>query len=217
MTSKKEKIEAPKLPAYVEPLILADYELEDERIISDARIEDCELYNHTAFRACFDRVVFSNVVVRGTSLRRAEFTDVLFDNCDLSNMDLTEAIFHRVTFRSCKLLGIDLSEATLRNVQFEQCYADYAVLRFADIKNVRLEKSSFAKADFFKMSLSHTYFYDTNLDQAQFSQTKLAGIDLSRCQFDALGATLEDLRGCIISPEQAVVFAALFGLVVNRA
>lgn len=66
------------------------------------------------------------------------------------------------------------------------------------------------------MNISSIIFEETNLDQTQFSQTKLGGIDLSSCDFESLGASLEDLQGCIISPMQAAVFASLFGLVVNR-
>lgn len=216
MTAKNIKIEKPKIPAYLEPYTLSDYEWGDEQIITDSIFQDSEIINQTAFKVCFDRVKFVNVNFRGTSLRKTEFTDVVFDNCDLSNIDFGESVFHRVTFHQCKLLGMDFSEATLRNTVFEKCYADYAVLRFVSAKQVKFVSSSFAKADFFKMTISNLLFDETKLDQAQFSQTKLNGIDLSNCEFDSLGASLEDLQGCIISPEQASVFAGLFGLVVKR-
>lgn len=125
-------------------------------------------------------------------------------------------ILHRVVFHNCKLLGMDITGSTLRNVRFGQCYADYAVLRFSNFKGVSFEKCSLAKADMSNMTLANLYFTETKLDQAQLSQTKLRGIDLSDCQFDGLGVTLEDVRGCIISPAQAVVFAVKLGFVVNN-
>lgn len=216
MSNKKEKIEAPKIPAYLEPITLSDYELEDEQLLTDGVIQDCEITNQTGYKVCFDRLRFTNTTFRGINLNKAEFTDVVFENCDLSNINLNESIFHRVIFHKCKLLGVDLSGSTLRNVVFDTCYADYAVLRFANAKLVKLMNSSFAKADFFSMNISSIIFEETNLDQSQFSQTKLGGIDLSSCDFESLGASLEDLQGCIISPMQAAVFASLFGLVVNR-
>ncbi len=54
------------------------------------------------------------------------------------------------------------------------------------------------------------------MDQAQLSGTKLDGIDLSDCEFDGLGVTLEDLKGCTISREQAYIFAKMFGLIVKE-
>ncbi|WP_424767572.1 pentapeptide repeat-containing protein [Paenibacillus sp. sgz302251] len=215
MTNKKEKLEAPKIPSDLRSLSVSDHEWTDEQEISDSIMQDCGIHNQSAYKLYLDRVVFRNVAFRGTSLRKAEMTDVRFENCDLSNMDLSEAILHRVSFHNCKLLGMDLTGSTLRNVLLEHCVADYAVLRFVNAKGFKLEKSSLAKADMSNMTLSHVYFYETNIDQAQLSQTKLGGIDISSCQFNSLSASLEDLRRCIISPEQSMTFARIFGLVVK--
>lgn len=215
MSSKKEKIEAPKISSELQSLDVPDYEWADEIEISDSVIQDSGVHNQSAYKPCFDRVVFNNVSFRATSLRKAEFTDVRFDNCDLSNIDLSEAVFHRVTFLNCKLLGMDLTGSMLRNVRFEQCVADYAVLRFTNAKGVKFDKSSLAKADMSNMTLANFFLHETNIDQAQLSQTKLGGIDISSCEFNSLGASLEDLRRCIISPAQAITMATIFGLVVN--
>ncbi|WP_141499625.1 pentapeptide repeat-containing protein [Paenibacillus luteus] len=215
MTSKREKIESPKIPDQLQALDVPDYEWSDDYEISDSIIRDCGVHNQSAYKPCFDRVVFNNVVFRGTSLRKAEFTDVRFDNCDLANIELSEAIMHRVSFHNCKLLGMDITGATLRNVRFDQCIADYAVLRFGNAKGVKLEKSSFAKGDLSNMTISNFYLTEVNIDQVQLSQTKLGGIDISTCEFNGLGVSLEDLRRCVISPAQAITFATIFGLVVN--
>ncbi|MDQ8737833.1 pentapeptide repeat-containing protein [Paenibacillus sp. LHD-38] len=215
MTSKEKKLDAPKIPDALTPLTVPDYEWADEYEISDRIIEDCGIHNQSAYKICIDKAVFQNVVFRAVSLRKAEFTDVRFVNCDLSNIDLSEVILHRVSFHNCKLLGMDITGSTLRNVWFEQCYADYAVLRFTNAKGVKFEKTSLAKADMSNMTLSNFYLRESNIDQAQFSQTKLGGIDISSCEFNSLGAAIEDLRRCIISPAQAITFATIFGLVVD--
>ncbi|CAM4429032.1 uncharacterized protein YjbI with pentapeptide repeats [Paenibacillus endophyticus] len=215
MSGKEKKLDLPKIPEGLTALDVPDYEWADEHEISDSIIEDCGIHNQSAYKPCFDRVVFQNVVFRGTSLRKAEFTDVRFVNCDLSNIDLSEVILHRVSFHNCKLLGMDITGSTLRNVWFEQCYADYAVLRFTNAKGVKFEKTSLAKADLSNMTIAQFYMKEANIDQAQFSQTKLGGVDISSCEFNAIGAGLEDLRRCIISPAQAITFAAHFGLVVD--
>lgn len=80
MSTKKDKIEAPKIPDGLEPLAVSEVEWPDEHAISDCVIQDCSITNQSAYKACFDRVVFNNVVFRGTSLRKAEFTDVRFEN-----------------------------------------------------------------------------------------------------------------------------------------
>ncbi|MFF2483049.1 pentapeptide repeat-containing protein [Paenibacillus sp. NPDC058071] len=214
MAKPKEKLDSPKLPASLGK-VTAAY-IEDELSVSDCLIQDADWSGQEADRVCFERMRFVNVNLRGSVLNRAEFIDIIFENCDLANLRLNQSVFHRVVFKDCKLLGIDLTDCTLRNTAFIDCYAEYAVFRFANAKRVKLEGGSFAKADFFQFKMTEMYFDETKLDQAQFSQTKLDGVDLSNCEFDSLGATLDDLRGCIISPLQAAAFAGLFGLVVKR-
>lgn len=47
------------------------------------------------------------------------------------------------------------------------------------------------------------------------SGTSLSGIDLSDSNVEGIGIQLEDLRGTIVSPIQAVDFSKLLGLVIN--
>ncbi len=65
-------------------------------------------------------------------------------------------------------------------------------------------------------TLLNVEFSDSNLEKMQLSGTKLAGIDLSSCEFSQIGVTKEDAKGCIISSDQAIGFARLFGLIVNE-
>ena len=136
-------------------------------------------------------------------------------NRDLSNIRLEAAVLHRVEFYSCKLVGADLSGAVLRNVRFTDCQADYASFRFGSFKQVVISGSSLNHSDFYRVELAKTEFDEVKLDKAQFSGTRLAGIDLSTCDFHNLGVTVEDLKGCIIAPAQAILFSRIFGLVVK--
>ncbi|WII40369.1 pentapeptide repeat-containing protein [Paenibacillus thiaminolyticus] len=86
----------------------------------------------------------------------------------------------------------------------------------ANMKQVHFQECLLVHADLYSSSVLQTQFENCDLDQAQLSGTKLAGIDLSECTFTALGAGLDDLQGCIISPEQAAVFAAQFGLKIKE-
>ncbi|WP_162160625.1 pentapeptide repeat-containing protein [Paenibacillus gorillae] len=190
--------------------------MEQDSEFVDRIVQDCELYGEAPYKACFDRMKFTNVTMRGARMRKSEFTDVIFERCDLSNADFQDAIFHRVVFKDCKLIGMDLSSGMLRNASFIDCHAEYAVFRMINAKRVRLHGGTFAYGDFFNSNLTEFYLEETRLDQAQFSQTKLSGIDLSSCEFDSLGATLPELRGCIISPLQAAAFAGQLGMVVKR-
>ncbi|MFF2091494.1 pentapeptide repeat-containing protein [Paenibacillus sp. NPDC058174] len=216
MAGKKQLVDLPKVPASLESLDLDINELGQDCEFIDSIVQDCELYGEAPYKACFDRMKFTNVTMRGVRMRKSEFTDVIFERCDLSNADFQDAIFHRVVFKDCKLIGMDISSGMLRNATFIDCYAEYAVFRMINAKRVKLQGGTFAYGDFFNSNLTEFYLEETKLDQAQFSQTKLSGIDLSSCEFDSLGATLPELRGCIISPLQAAAFAGQLGMVVKR-
>ncbi|MGN7455943.1 pentapeptide repeat-containing protein [Paenibacillus pasadenensis] len=212
-TRKRLKLEAPRLPAELErlslPARLGTRDAFEHGLVEGERLEELD-----ADKVVFDGVVFRGVTFDSAKLRSLELTDVLFDRCDLSNADLSRAVVHRAQFRSCKLVGADLSEAMLRNVLVEDCQLDYANLRAADLKGVVFADSSLNRADFCMAKLAKTEFHRCKLDGALLG-TPLRGIDLSDSEFTGLSCNPDDLRGCIISREQAFIFAALFGMVLK--
>ncbi len=86
----------------------------------------------------------------------------------------------------------------------------------ANFKQIVFQECSLLSADFYESTLQKVYFDNCQLDRAQFTGVKLAGIDLSSCEFTSLGVSIEDLRGCIISRGQASVFVSLFGLILKE-
>jgi len=217
MNKKKKsmKIESPKIiPG--ELSVFTQLDVQSNDFFEMGTIQDCVIENQNANKVTFDKFSFKNVTFTETALTGVEFTDVIFERCDLSNIDFSDAIIHRTKFLECKMIGINLSGATLRNVLFDRCLGDYATFRFSNTKQVIVQDSSFYKTDFISSKLHKIDLSRTNIDQSQWSGTKLDGIDLSDCEFNGLGAAVEDLKGCIISREQAYVFATMFGLIVNE-
>ncbi|MFS0728029.1 pentapeptide repeat-containing protein [Paenibacillus sp. 1P07SE] len=146
---------------------------------------------------------------------QSEWVDVVFEHCDLSNLDLSGAVMHRVEFRDCKLMGLDLSDATLRHVSFAHCDMRYLNLRYADLRRVTFDQCALANADCYQGAFQEVELTRSNLDQIQLTGVKLAGLDLSTCEFSAIDAEPGDLRGCRIAPAQAIAFAPLLGLIVD--
>ncbi|MCM3748624.1 pentapeptide repeat-containing protein [Paenibacillus pasadenensis] len=211
---KRLKLETPRLPGELSELTLpaafGTREMFESGLVEEQRIEELE-----ASRVVFDGVKFRHVTFSSVKLQEIELTDVVFEKCDLSNVDLSGAVIHRAEFRSCKMLGVDLSDCTLRNILFEDCLLDYANFRASTAKGIVYADSSMNSSDFGMSKLSKTEFHRCKLDRAQLG-TELKGIDLSDCEFNSLAARPEDLRGCIISREQAFIVAGIFGLVVKE-
>ena len=73
------------------------------------------------------------------------------------------------------------------------------------------------EADIYSATLTDVSFAGCNIDRVQLTGTKLAGIDLSTCQFNQMALTLNDLRGCIVAPAQVVTLATIFGVVIKES
>lgn len=209
------KIVSPDIPQELAELTFPDRRICNEDYFELGIVSNCIIENQTADHVFFDKVIFKNVIFKEIDFSRVELTNVVFQNCDLSNVNFDEGIVHQVELNNCKILGINLLGTTLRNVLFDNCCGDYATFRNVNCKQVKFDNSSLAKADFYESTLRDVYFSHSNLDQMQLSGTKLTGIDLSSCEFSQLGVNIEDVKGCIVSPQQAVGFSKLFGLIVN--
>ncbi|WP_338042494.1 pentapeptide repeat-containing protein [Paenibacillus ginsengarvi] len=185
---------------------------DDYRLVS---VRDIFIEQQEASKVSFEKAVFTNVTVTESTLEGIELTDVLFDKCDLSNIYLNDSFLHRVEFRHCKLIGTDWTRSRLQHVRFEGCVGDYSAFRFASFKHAAFGDCSLLGAHFFHSVLQHTFFTSCRIDKANMTGTKLEGIDLSDCEFDGLLVDIEDLRGCIVSPQHVSSFAALLGLIVK--
>lgn len=212
--SAKAKLIEPNLPQEL-PLVHI-HAFHDEEYVRLGLIQDGTLEVQTAENIAINQVLFKNVVFSRLHWPQVKLTDTVFEQCDLSNVDFSQCFMERVRFTNCKLVGIDMTEAYLRNVVFEDCNAAYSLLRYADCKKVHFYNSSFAEADLYSATLTDVNFDHCNIDKVQFSGTKLAGIDLSTCQFYQLGLTPDNLRGCIIAPEQAIALANIFGVIIKK-
>lgn len=183
--------------------------------ISYCSISDTIIEQQDAHKVSFDQVIFKNVTITESSLPGIELMDVIFDHCDLSNVDFTDAIIHRTEFRNCKLIGTDFTGGRFQNVYVKDCLGDFATFRLADLKQVAFDNSSLKNSDYYQSKFQKVAFSRCNIDQAMLAGTKLSGMDLSDCEFSGLIVDIQDLEGCIISPQQAVSFVGLLGLVIK--
>lgn len=210
----KSKLLAPNLPSQL-PLIHIN-KFHDEDYVELSLIQDCTFEAQTIENISITQVLFKNVDFNRLHWPHIKLTDTVFEQCDLSNVDFSECFMDRVRFTNCKMIGINMTEASLRNVDFDNCNAAYAVTRYFNCKKGYFHNTSFAEADFYSTTFKDVTFECCNLDKVQFSGTKLAGIDISTCQFYQLALTPDDLRGCIIAPEQAIALANIFGVVIKE-
>lgn len=212
MKKKIRAIHSPDLPEDLETLEIN--ELEDGAVYEIGRIESA-IGTMSAKNIQFSEVHVKGVNFGESHLPFSSWVDVVFEKCDLSNVKLNGARFNRVEFRECKLVGTDFDEAVMRDVQFIDCPAPYSLFNLTELCDVRFDLCLLKEANFIGAALDNVQFGTSTIQEVQFSDTSLKNVDLSQCQFTFIHIKEDDLRGAIISPEQAASLIEVFGLIVK--
>lgn len=141
--------------------------------------------------------------------------DVYFKDCDLSNAKFDHTLFRRVHFDSCKLTGADFSETLLDQVLFENCQMNYTNFSASKIKALKFQECDMPYISFMENDLKKAEFEKCNLTKAEFLHSSLYQKDLSDCIIDGIILAIEDLKGAIVSTEQALNLALLLGIQIK--
>ena len=59
-------------------------------------------------------------------------------------------------------------------------------------------------------------FASISLNAQTSVKTALKAIDISSCRFERISVTLEDLKGAVVSEEQALDFVVMLGLIIKK-
>lgn len=149
------------------------------------------------------------------NLSKASFYDCILTSCDLSNAILSEAFLSRTRLVGCKLEGAQLNGAILRSASLVDCQC-----RYLNLGEAKLEGSTLRRCDLHEAFLSQVQLRrksrldECDLTKADLFRTTLSGIDLSSCNVEGIGLSADrsELRGAIVSIEQAPELAALLGV-----
>lgn len=186
-------------------------ELFTSLLILGNEVEEGDLYKLDIIASKFERCRFLHC-----DFEKASFVDVIFENCDFSNSRFAGAYFSRCEFRNCKCLGTDFHEAVLKQVQMSD-----SVLRYGNFGGTLLENVFMEQCDFMEASFSNMKHKKWNANKCQFIGTNffrtfLRGFDFSENEMADIivSDTMEELKGCKISPMQALEAAKLLDMQV---
>ncbi|MBO0995749.1 pentapeptide repeat-containing protein [Bacillus sp. SD088] len=208
------KIQSPDLPQILNSLAID--KIEDRSTYELGRLEAFPASIH-AEHVRFQEIHLKGVDFDNIQLPSSSWVDVVFENCDLTNLDFRMARFTRVEFIDCKLVGVNCDQANFNDVLFRQCQAPYSLFNLSTFQDVCFDECLLKGANFIDASLEFLDFTNSVIEDVQFTGTSLSNIDLSQCEFSLIHADEHDLRGAIISPEQAIGFIEVFGLKVKDA
>lgn len=108
----------------------------------------------------------------------------------------------RVDFKDCSFNGCDFSGAQMVNCAFRSC-------KVQDVQVSDCKMDHFVSGD---LRWSKLKLENCSLRQSEMRSTSLRDLDLRSCDIAGLSIDPSALRGCIVTPEQAMMLAALLGL-----
>jgi uncharacterized protein YjbI with pentapeptide repeats len=204
-----------KAPALEKNLELATLERLDGAEVECARLEGVSLAKTSGERATFEGVVIAGGTFAETRVAEMRWMDVRCERCDISLVEWTAAKLTRVELVDCRMSGARWVGAELEDVRFVSCQLDYAIFSGARFRRVAFEKCRLRDADFGGADLTGTIFSETELQSVDFGAAKLEGADVRTSTLRDVRLTSRDVRGLVVTRDQAAVLAQLFGLVVK--
>jgi uncharacterized protein YjbI with pentapeptide repeats len=184
-------------------------------VYTDVNLAHAELVGQAARDVTFDTVHFKHVRLGGTLLSAPHLRDVRFDTCDFAEAAWDKAQMARIEVIDSRLLGFKAIEARIQDALFKGCNGTLALFWSTTFKAVRFQTCVLREASFYEADLSAVVFDRCDLRGADLRGAKAAGADFRGSQVEGMRVEGCDLRGVVIDPTQAVVFAGLLGLVVR--
>lgn len=142
----------------------------------------------------FDKVFFSSLEVKDSDMSNAVFSGSSiggeFVGVKLIGANFTDCYID-ATFRDCDMRMVSITGSKLNGAKFINCNFEDGALIENKVKNLVIDNCS--------------------LDGIELNRTFLKGVDLRSNNFNRLTIVGNELRGCLISPLQAIVVATLLG------
>ncbi len=184
----------------------------------DVVFEGCRFIGCAMDRSWLNRVDMRDCSAPGMSLLRARLaqvsalsTDLSFEGCRFIGCAMDRSWLNRVDMRDCSAPGMSLLRARLAQVSALSTDLSYANLSETSIDRLLLRDCKLREAALQRAKLKRVQWDACDLTRIDVFGTPLAGIDVSGCVFTApvLSGDFRELRGAVVSPEQALDVAQL--------
>lgn len=183
-------------------------------------IEEGRQYRNCRFNPGDQFVYVTNVIFENcefsSEMIRSEWLDCIFKKSILSNINFSDSIFYRCQFEQCQMLGTIFAKNRWKETTFNDVRADYSNFSESHLEKVQFITSQLKEASFQALTIKKGLtFTNCLLNQADFMDTKLNGIDFSTSDFDELLFTPTLLKGAKISSQQASSILAMMGVKIS--
>ena len=135
--------------------------------------------------------------------------DVRLLECDFANAGAIGLKAVRAELINCRLTGLRAVESECQDFLISRGDAGFTQFRLGTFKK------SVGEADFHGCDLRGAVLKSCEFKNADMTEAKLEGADFRGSQVEGLIALAADLKGAIVDPAQAMIFAELLGLKIR--
>jgi uncharacterized protein YjbI with pentapeptide repeats len=204
-----------KPPVLAKTLPDAQLDALDGAELEGLRIESCELAKARASQVRFEGVALVGGTMSESHVDALSWMDVRCERLDVSLAEWPRANLTRIELLACRATGLKLVDARIEDARFVDCHLDYAIFSGARLRRVVFERCRFRDADFGGADLTGTVFSGCELASVEFAGAKLDGADIRTSTVHDVRVTARDVRGLVVTRDQAATLAQLLGLVVH--
>lgn len=161
-------------------------------------------------------VTFDHCKFLQDNFDRSDWNFVIFKGCSFLNASFHESYLSNSQFIGGQLMGADFSVGTrIVNCQFVDSNLRYANLSETKMTVVKFTNSNLTESSFQAVTFKKQISFDqSELDQIDFLDTNLKGVDLSKAKFETLLVNPELIKGLKINSWQASLLIGLLGVEV---
>ncbi len=204
------------LGAHMDKYELQDVFAEGDGLVANTSFTGLSLAYDEASGASFDTVAFRSCVFDNVDFSRCAFRDARFEGCRFIRCSMERAWLDHCDFLSCSAPGLNLLQARLATVLIEDTDLSYANLSEVSASHLVVRSSRLNEAALQRAKLKDVSLRACDLVRVDVFGTPLVGIDVSTCRFEApvLSDGHRELRGAVVSAQQALDLSSLLGLVI---
>ncbi|MGD0436290.1 MAG: pentapeptide repeat-containing protein [Bryobacteraceae bacterium] len=208
------KRDRPDLPAQLESAASPQqlFAASDLLAIEETRLEDVERANLTLETFRVEGSVLERVHLAGGQFGSVVWKDVRLVGCDLANIRAHRISLLRVELVDCRLTGFRATALDWQDVLIQNGDVRYAQFQGGRFRTCEFDACNWEEADLQEADLSGSIFRSCNLARADLQRTKLQNTDFRKSEVESMLVGMSDLRGAIVDPAQAMIFARLLGL-----
>ncbi|WP_164545590.1 pentapeptide repeat-containing protein [Paenibacillus albus] len=146
-----------------------------DMVFSKEELIGVKFYDCTFTKCDFSETVFDE----------CRFSDCTFASCDLSMIKLLDSSISQASFKQCKLVGVDWTEASWSRIvvpgtlRFDECVLNHSTFIGLALPKSVIIGCTARNVDFRETNLQESNMTATNFAESLFSDTNLAGADLS--------------------------------------